>query len=354
MSEVAYIKGKEILEKEISFYEGIQYHRPIGRISIKGLFDRIRHNDIYTKQRGGTISIYEIREIYRKYGHKSKEYNAVKRFVPCVTPSGVFTYANNNSLVTPSNLLVLDIDDLNNGDIERVKKEVFALPYVYSVSVSLSGSGLWAIIPIDPNKDRVKIFDSINQEMKLRNIKLDKLKDITRLRLIAYDPDPLVKPDDADVVIYDKELDLSLFTQVNKQPSYRDVIQGVLFGRPTGGQAGSLKDDDNLCYYAAKYAIEKCGASCTANDNNMNVWLGHLGTLAELGDMGLDLALTLSRQSSSYVSDEEVERAFKWTKDHGPKDGKDSRDGFLKYFSICKKALGEKIWISKLKEMYNF
>ena len=255
MDKVIYIKGKEISEKEISLYRNHSDHTPIGKIQIKTLFDKIKNSNTYKILNGQCINIQTIRDIYRKYGHQSNEYKNIKSYIPCVTPSGVFTYADNNSLILPSNLLVLDIDDLYNVDIDKVKRNIFSLPYVYSVSSSLSGNGLWVIIPIDPNKDREKVFDSINQCMRLMGIKVDKLKDIARLRYISCDINPLIKSDDTDIVIYNKELELDLFSHTNNRPSDRDIIKRVLY-KSRGTQFVDILDDDELCYYATKYAIE--------------------------------------------------------------------------------------------------
>lgn len=350
MDRVMYIKGKEISEKEISLYRNHSEHKPIGKIQIKTLFDKIKHSNNYKTMNGQCINIQTIREIYRKYGHQSNEYKNIKSYIPCVTPSGVFTYADNNSLISPSNLLVLDIDDLYNIDIEEVKRNIFSLPYVYSVSSSLSGNGLWVIIPIDPLKDREKVFDSINQCMRLMGIKVDKLKDIARLRYISCDSNPLIKSDDTDIVIYDKELDLDLFSLTNNRPSDRDIIKRALY-KSQGTPFTDPLDNDELCYYAAKYAIENCNITCSSTDNNMNIWLSHLCTLSTLGYRGYELALTLSRQSSSFISDTDVKKAFDGM---SKKAAIDSRKGFLKYFGVCKRTLGDKVWISKLKEIYNF
>ena len=103
--------------------------------------------------------------------------------------------------------------------------------------------------------------------------------------------------------------------------------------------------------YAAKYAIENCNTTCSSTVNNMNIWLSHLCTLSTLGYRGYELALTLSRQSSSYTSDDNVRKAFD---SMSKKATIDSRKGFLKYFSVCKRTLGDKVWINKLKEIYNF
>ena len=350
MDRVMYIKGKEISEKEISLYKNHSEHKPIGKIQIKTLFDKIKHSNNYKTPNGQCINIQTIREIYRKYGHQSNEYKDIKSYIPCVSPSGVFSYANNNSIISPSNLLVLDIDDLYNADIEEVKRNIFSLPYVYSVSSSLSGNGLWVIIPIDPSKDREKVFDSINQCMRLMGIKIDKLKDVARLRYISCDSNPLIKSDDTDIVIYDKELDLDLFSFINNRSYDRDIIKRALYKSQGISYTDPLEDDD-ICYYAAKYAIENCNTTCSSTDNNMNIWLSHLCTLSTLGYRGYELALTLSRQSSSYTSDDNVRKAFD---SMSKKAAIDSRKGFLKYFGVCKRTLGDKVWINKLKEIYNF
>ena len=347
MTTDKYIKGKEISEMEISVYKNILDHIPTSKTTIKQLMSNIKNSHGYNTP-NGYINISTIRDIYNKYGHKSPEYKRIKSLIPCVTPSGLFKYANNESLISPTNLLVLDIDDLYNKDINQLKRDIFKLPYVYSVCESLSGNGLWVIIPISPDKDRVKIFNHINREFKLKYITIDQLKDIARLRIISIDPYALVKDDNEDILIYDKELDLpaDLFSNRDKF-DYKNIIRSTLSGNRNSNDP--LYDDD-LCYYAAKYSIECCNYTCSDPSNNMNNWLGHLCSLSTIGYRGYDLALTLSRQSDGFKSESEVYKAFN---NMSKKANGESRKGFLRYFGVCKRELG-KSWINQLKDIYKF
>ena len=93
-------------------------------------------------------------------------------------------------------LLVLDFDNL--PDIEAAKQTLSSLPYIYYAGLSVSGRGLFAIIPIaaTDHTQHKTYFHALEKEMQTLGLTIDKAcKDVTRLRVVSYDPDPYINPD---------------------------------------------------------------------------------------------------------------------------------------------------------------
>ena len=93
-------------------------------------------------------------------------------------------------------LIVLDFDNL--PDIEAAKQTLASLPYIYYAGLSVSGRGLFAIIPIAAadHTQHKTYFHALEKEMQTLGLTIDKAcKDITRLRVISYDENPYINPD---------------------------------------------------------------------------------------------------------------------------------------------------------------
>ena len=93
-------------------------------------------------------------------------------------------------------LLVLDFDNL--PDIEEAKRILATLPYVYYAGLSVSGRGLFAIIPIAAadHTQHKDYFHALEKEMQTLGLTIDKAcKDVTRLRVVSYDENPYINPD---------------------------------------------------------------------------------------------------------------------------------------------------------------
>ena len=93
-------------------------------------------------------------------------------------------------------LIVLDFDNL--PDIEAAKQTLASLPYIYYAGLSVSGRGLFAIIPIAAadHTQHKTYFHALEKEMQTLGLTIDKAcKDVTRLRVISYDENPYINPD---------------------------------------------------------------------------------------------------------------------------------------------------------------
>ena len=101
-------------------------------------------------------------------------------------------------------LIVLDFDNL--PDIEAAKQTLSSLPYIYYAGLSVSGRGLFAIIPIAAadHTQHKTYFHALEKEMQTLGLTIDKAcKDITRLRVISYDENPYINPDCTTYTLYE-------------------------------------------------------------------------------------------------------------------------------------------------------
>ena len=126
----------------------------------------------------------------------------IKRsLLPAATISAVLSTRESSQplekrIICYNPLLVLDFDNL--PDIEAAKRILATLPYVYYAGLSVSGRGLFAIIPIaaaDHTQHKV-YFHALEKEMQILGLTIDKAcKDVTRLRVVSYDENPYINPD---------------------------------------------------------------------------------------------------------------------------------------------------------------
>ena len=125
-------------------------------------------------------------------------YIAAKSKIPCATFSASFEMNKPRWIVnaTMTHTIVLDIDHISemNYTVDEVKQILIKYSSIYWVQCSVSGDGVFALVRIADGIDRQKVFEWFNKDLKEKhNIKLDKLKDATRLRFLAWDESPVYK-----------------------------------------------------------------------------------------------------------------------------------------------------------------
>ena len=144
-------------------------------------------------------------EYLRSLPYHSDEQHSVKIHYPCWMVSGTFPYqqVHDGDIVTYSNIIALDIDKVDNQDIdiENIKQQIFDLPYVFYVSKSISGEGIYALVLVEDGKKSSEYAEYITALWKQKfNIVVDKqAKGIARKRFISYDENAMIKPDDTDI-----------------------------------------------------------------------------------------------------------------------------------------------------------
>ena len=92
-----------------------------------------------------------------------------------------------------NSLVVIDLDNIT--DIDTSRQKVQQLPYVLYCATSVSGNGLYAIIPID-NTDYTRhstYVKALENEFASIGLQADTAcRDVTRLRILSHDPNPYI------------------------------------------------------------------------------------------------------------------------------------------------------------------
>jgi hypothetical protein len=129
-------------------------------------------------------------ENIRKIESKA-ERSRLKSQLPAITPSGNFSKRKTSGLINHSGFICIDIDSGDNPEIidfEKLRDDLTKISNVAFASISVSGNGVFAIIPIQfPDKHK-QHFEALKKCFEKLGIILDKAcGDITRLRCYSYD-----------------------------------------------------------------------------------------------------------------------------------------------------------------------
>lgn len=246
--------------------------------------------------------------------------------LPCCTISGVFEGERKASLVTEKNpVICIDIDKIPAGiTIEELKKEVFELPYVFYVSLSARGEGIFALIYYNKDNDFLTTFKALEQDFRDLDIEIDKAcKDICRLRFVSWDAEPLEKE---EVEMYDGE--------------YLEQFADPQFYKETKDNKGSqMCIDDVFTYKTIKYLINNCGYRA----DDYQDWLMDGFRLATFGEYGHALFMHLSQHSNNFnerVAERKWEECVRTTQM--------TRDCLAYYYGEAKRRIGPG-WMSEIR-----
>lgn len=125
-----------------------------------------------------------------------KERKHLKNSLPAITVSGIFSKRRADCMISPSNLICIDIDGKDNPsvlDMEVLKARLAKLPYIMYCGLSASGKGVFCIIQYDDFGKHKLYFNALQQEFKEMGIIIDSsCSDICRLRFYSYDKHPYV------------------------------------------------------------------------------------------------------------------------------------------------------------------
>ena len=120
---------------------------------------------------------------------RKAERNELKKQLPAICFSGVFTKRNDNSIQEHSGLICLDFDGYEkNKELLQDKENITKSPYTYSVFISPSGKGLKVLVKIPQDVDNhINYFNSL--EKHYNNPKFDvTCKNLSRVCYESYDP----------------------------------------------------------------------------------------------------------------------------------------------------------------------
>ena len=220
--------------------------------------------------------ILRLRAVFDK-----EKRNALKRGLPQATISGVFspTRAKNN-LSQHSGLICVDIDAKDNPDIldwETLKQDLSVLPQIAYCALSVSGKGLFLVIPLRYPEKHLQQFRQLQIDFRKMGIMIDSAcSDITRLRCLSYDEHPIINE---NATLYE-----GVYVEKPKHKSFPTCF--IYEGENTSAEVA-------VCCRK----IQQCGIDITASYDD---WLKVGCALATLGESGRSLFHICSRQNAKY------------------------------------------------------
>ena len=258
-------KTMDIFQTHISVYNGVTDNTgtrmPLGTF----LFCKEYKDDIL-----------RLRAVFDK-----EKRNALKRSLPQATISGVFspTRAKNNHS-QHLGLICVDIDAKDNPDIldwETLKQDLSVLPQIAYCALSVSGKGLFQVIPLRYPEKHLQQFRQLQIDFRKMGIMIDSAcSDITRLRCLSYDEHPIINE---NATLYE-----GVYVEKPKHKSFPTCF--IYEGENTSAEVA-------VCCRK----IQQCGIDITASYDD---WLKVGCALATLGESGRSLFHICSRQNAKY------------------------------------------------------
>lgn len=231
-------------------------------------------------------------EIMRIRSTEDKQvHSALKRQLPCATISGVFEPTRSSkNLKEHSGFICLDIDGQDNpgiADWNYLKKQLSVIPQIAFASLSVSGQGLFLLVPIQYPSCHKGHFLQLSDDFKRMGIILDRnCSDICRLRTKSLDDNPYVNE---HALIYNK-------VKVIERPT------SVALTDYFNGNEGNIIGQVTLCCKV----IKSRGIDITSTYDN---WIKAGFALASLGESGRQFFHICSSQNEKYNHDE-TDRKF--------------------------------------------
>jgi len=164
---------KNSLDVKVSLFSGFKNPIPVRTVS---LYDWLTVTD---------ENLLNYVERVRSMSDKKLQ-KPLKESFYAITPSGVFSHQRNDSLVSASGFISIDIDDMPP---QLAKQKLAVLPFISYIGESVSGNGVWALIPIASVKTFSEHFYHIkNYMMESVGIKIDgSCGNLSRLRGYSFD-----------------------------------------------------------------------------------------------------------------------------------------------------------------------
>lgn len=120
-----------------------------------------------------------------------KKRDKLKSNLPAVTVSGKFDVRNLQSKYEPTNLICLDFDGVPN--LDGLFNHLKTLPYIAFAGYSVSGLGVYAIVPIQNTSTFLGHFYALERDFLAFGYPIDpSCKDVTRLRGASYTANPYI------------------------------------------------------------------------------------------------------------------------------------------------------------------
>ena len=223
----------------------------------------------------------------RAIDNKAQRDRMKKALLSGITPSGTFSRRAEKYLLKHSSLIALDIDLKDNVlSLEQIKNLVRSLPFVAYCGLSVSGRGLWALVPIAYPERHTAHFAALVDDFARLGIVLDTAPaNVASFRFCSYDPNAWFNHSAAQYIT----------TKYRQPDNYT----------PGGDPAQAPGDDSEKL----ETVIRQIEAGCLDITGQYRQWFALLSSLATLGESGREYAHRLSRYYPGY-SRCETDRQF--------------------------------------------
>jgi len=210
-----------------------------------------------------------------------KERDAIKRTLPQGCISGIFHPTRKaDNIQQHTGLICVDIDKQDNPTIEdweELKRELSKLPQVAYISLSVSGNGVFLIIPLRWPDYHKQQFEQLKRDFATMGIKIDtSCGDVSRMRCISYDPQPYMND---EAMPYEK---------------YHVEPQPIRYY-----QYGTSETADRVARCVEE--LERTGTDITGN---YETWVEVGFALSSLGEAGREFFHRVSSQNPNYKQSE--------------------------------------------------
>ncbi|MEM8523611.1 MAG: BT4734/BF3469 family protein [Bacteroidota bacterium] len=239
-------------------------------------------------------------QVIRSTADKAEQ-KRLKSLLPAITPSGIFTERKSEKLVQHSGLICLDIDLQDNQNISNycyLDKEIEKIENVAYCGLSVSGLGLFVLIPIAYPDKHEQHFKALQQDFASYGINIDeKCKDISRLRGYSYDDRAYLN---FEALPYEK-----LYQKPEKQRIKKQVFKS--------------QNTVNDLQKSVEMLIEKINLTGTDITKERNTWIALASAMAsEFGETGRHYFHAISQNYPEYNMTEN-DKLFDYAKSRGYK-----------------------------------
>jgi hypothetical protein len=226
-------------------------------------------------------------EYIRSLKDKSEQ-NLLKKDLPAITPSGTFSTRKTSGLLQHSGFICIDIDKGDNPmitDFEKLRNDLTKINNIAHVSISVSGKGVFALIPIKFPEKHKEHFEALKKCFEKLEIILDKAcGDITRLRGYSYDENAYFNE---NAVVFDQ------FLEYKTQKKYKGISSVK--------RRGQFNDKTRM---KVMRIVDKLNNSSTDITENYQQWFQIGCALAnEFGEEGRDIFHLVSQNHPKYHPD---------------------------------------------------
>lgn len=236
----------------------------------------------------------------RKLEYHSDIQKKNKEEYPTWFVGGIFPFNKqyDRDILEYSNIMCVDIDKIDNMDIDidTISKQLFELPYVFFISKSLTGQGIYVLLLVEDGRYTPEYYTYFAKLLKQKyNVNVDlKCTNIGRKRFISYDDNMMIKDDDVDIISWKLRMKIKK-EEVKVEEPYVDC-----------SKYKHNNDGLNFTHKAIKKLLDNGYSIDDINgEQKYSIWY-YVACDFKHFDDGYDMFVQFSRNSSKYNDDTKV------------------------------------------------